>query len=194
MQSGGECDGFRALAAVSPSCPATVVKSHRTWIQTLRFHPPAQCIANGGPQGSHLNPPSNGASTPARVPCMCAPPKFSIKAVHAAAWGSLLVSHWLSHIQNLRPPHWSWALPSASYKLLKNITSLLFLSAELGRHRRGWRRTCEHLRLTHLGRVTILPAHSFSYTCTSALAALKCRSTVEQGPPPIGTAEQSLPQ
>ena len=33
-------DGFRALAAVSPGCLATVVKSHRTWIPTLRFHPP----------------------------------------------------------------------------------------------------------------------------------------------------------
>ena len=32
MQSGGECDGFRALAAVSPSCLATVIKSHRAWI------------------------------------------------------------------------------------------------------------------------------------------------------------------
>ena len=29
---------------------------------------------------------------------LCAPPKFSIKAVHAATRGSLLVSHWLSHI------------------------------------------------------------------------------------------------
>ena len=35
------CDSFRALAAVSPGCLATVVKSHRTWIPTLRFHPPA---------------------------------------------------------------------------------------------------------------------------------------------------------
>ena len=35
------CDGFRALAAVSPGCLATVVKSHRTWIPMLRFHPPA---------------------------------------------------------------------------------------------------------------------------------------------------------
>ena len=139
------CDGFRALAAVSPGCPATVVKSHRTWIPTLRFHPPAQCIANGGPQGSHLNPPSNRASAPAQVPCMRAPPKFSIKAVHASARGLLLVSRWLSHIQNLRPPHWSWALPSASYKLLKNITSLLFLFAKLGRCPRGWRRTRERL-------------------------------------------------
>ena len=41
MQSGGECDGFRALAAVSPGCLVTVVKSHRTWIPTLCFHPPA---------------------------------------------------------------------------------------------------------------------------------------------------------
>ena len=41
MQSGGECDGFRALAVVSPGCLAMVVKSHRTWILTLRFHPPA---------------------------------------------------------------------------------------------------------------------------------------------------------
>ena len=92
------CDGFRALAAVLPGCLAMVVKSHRTWILPLCFHPPAQCNANGGPQGSHLNPPSNGAPAPARAPCMSAPPKFSIKAVHAAARGSLLVSRWLSHI------------------------------------------------------------------------------------------------
>ena len=92
------CDGFRALAAVSPGCLATVIKSHRTWISTLCFHPPAWCIANGGPQGSHLNPPSNGASAPVRAPRMRVPPKFSIKAVHATAQGSLLVSRWLSHI------------------------------------------------------------------------------------------------
>ena len=141
MQSGGECDGFRALAAVSPGCLATVVKSHRAWIPMLRFHPPAKCIANGSPQGSHLNPPSNGA----RVPRMRAPPKFSIKVVHATARGSLLVSRWLSHIQNLRLPHWSWVLPSASYKLLKNTTSLLFFSAKLGRRPRGRRQTRERL-------------------------------------------------
>ena len=82
MQSGGECDGFRALAAVSPSCLATVVKSHRTWILMLR----------------HLNPPSNGASVPAQASRTCAPPKFSIKAVHATARGSLLVSRRLSYI------------------------------------------------------------------------------------------------
>ena len=40
-QSGGECDGFRALAAVSPGCLAMVIKSHRTWIPMLRFQPPA---------------------------------------------------------------------------------------------------------------------------------------------------------
>ena len=34
-------DGFRALAAVSPGCLVTVIKSHRTWIPTLCFHPPA---------------------------------------------------------------------------------------------------------------------------------------------------------
>ena len=97
-QSGGECDGFRALAAVLPGCLAMVVKSHKTWIPTLCLHPPTLCNANGGPQGSHLNPPSNGALAPAWVPHMRAPPKFSIKAVHAAAQGSLSVSHWLSHI------------------------------------------------------------------------------------------------
>ena len=97
-QSGGECDGFRALAAVSPGCLATVVKSHKTWILTLCLHPPALRNANGSPQGSHLNPPSNGASVPAQVPRMRAPPKFSIKVVHAAAQCSLLVSRWLSHI------------------------------------------------------------------------------------------------
>ena len=46
-------------------------------------------IANGGPQGSHLNPPSNGASAPVWVPHMHAPPNFSIKAVCATPWGSL---------------------------------------------------------------------------------------------------------
>ena len=92
------CDSFRALAAVSPGCLVTVVKSHRTWILLLCFHPPTQCNANGSPQGSHLNPPSNGVSAPARVPRMRTPPKFSIKAVHATAQGSLLVSRWLSHI------------------------------------------------------------------------------------------------
>ena len=38
------CDGFRAPAAVSPGCLATVVKSHRTWIPTLRFHPPLNIL------------------------------------------------------------------------------------------------------------------------------------------------------
>ena len=50
---------------------------------------PLKHIANGGPQGSHLNSPSNGASVPARVPHMHAPPNFSIKAVRAAHRGSL---------------------------------------------------------------------------------------------------------
>ena len=35
------CDSFRALATVLPGCLGTVVKSHRTWIPMLRFHPPA---------------------------------------------------------------------------------------------------------------------------------------------------------
>ena len=59
---------------------------------------PLKRIANGSHQGSHSNPPSNGVSAPARVPCMCTPPNFSIKAVHATPRGSLLVSCWLSHI------------------------------------------------------------------------------------------------
>ena len=141
-----------------------------------------------------MNPPSNGALVPARAPRMHAPPKFSIKAVHAAARGSLLVSRWLSHILNLRPPHWSWALRSASYKLLKNTTSLLFFTR---RTRSLPLRLAPNLRtpkLTCLGRVTILPARLFSYTRTSASATLKCRSTVEQGPPPIGATERSPPQ
>ena len=53
---------------------------------------PLKCIANGGPQDSHLNPASNGALAPAWVPCMHAPPTFSIKAVHVAPWGSLLLA------------------------------------------------------------------------------------------------------
>ena len=57
----------------------------------LCLHPPALRNANGGPQGSHLNPTSNGASVPEQVPRMRTPPKFSIKAVHTAAQGSLLV-------------------------------------------------------------------------------------------------------
>ena len=141
-----------------------------------------------------MNPPSNGALALARAPRMHAPPKFSIKAVHTAARGSLLVSRWLSHIQNLRLPHWSWALPSASYKLLKNITSLFVF---IRRTRSPPLRSAPNSRtpkLTRLGRVTVLPAHSFSYMRTSALATLKCRSTVEQGPLPVGAAERSPPQ
>ena len=91
---------------------------------------PLKCIANGSPQGSHLNPPSTGLW---RL-CMRVPPNFSIKAVHAAPQGSLLVSRWLV---TSRPPHCLWALLSASYKLIKNITSFLFLSAKLGCHPRG---------------------------------------------------------
>ena len=34
------CDGVRALAAVSPGCLVTVVKSHRTWIPTLCANTP----------------------------------------------------------------------------------------------------------------------------------------------------------
>ena len=37
-------------------------------------------------------------------------------------------------------------------------------------------------------------SRSFSYTCTRVLTTLKCRSTAEQGPPPVGTAEWSPPQ
>ena len=48
-----------------------------------------KCIANGGPQGSHLYPTSNGASVPAQSPHMRALPKFSIKVVHTAPRGSL---------------------------------------------------------------------------------------------------------
>ena len=33
------CDGFRALAAVSPGCLATVVKSHRTYRRYASTHP-----------------------------------------------------------------------------------------------------------------------------------------------------------
>ena len=99
---------------------------------------PLKHIANGGPQGSHLNPPSNGALAPARVLCMCTPPNFSIKAVCTTPRGSLFDK--LLVESHLRPPHWLWALLSASYKLIKNITRLLFLSAELGCHSWGQRR------------------------------------------------------
>ena len=40
LESGGECDGFRVLAAISPGCLTMVVKPHRAWILTLHFHPP----------------------------------------------------------------------------------------------------------------------------------------------------------
>ena len=40
LESGGECDGFRVPAAISPGCSAMVIKPHRAWILTLRFHPP----------------------------------------------------------------------------------------------------------------------------------------------------------
>ena len=146
---------------------------------------PLKRIANGGPQGSHLNPPSNGALAPARVLCMCAPPNFSIKAVHVTPQGSLFGKPLVE--SHLRLPHWSWVLPSASHKLIKNITSLLFLSAELGHRPRGQRRMRRRLSLTI--RVShCLPPQSFSFTRTSALTTLKCRSTVEQGLPPVGTA------
>ena len=41
LESGGECDGFRVPAAISPGCLATVIKPHRAWILMLRFHPPS---------------------------------------------------------------------------------------------------------------------------------------------------------
>ena len=94
LESGGECDGFRSPAAISPGCLVMVVKPHRAWIPMLCFHLPTLCIANGGPQGSHLNPSRNRASVPAQVPRMRAPPKFSIKEVHAVPQCSLLVSRW----------------------------------------------------------------------------------------------------
>ena len=51
-QSGGECDSFRALAAVLPGCLATVIKSHRTWILMLRFHPPASELQMAAPRAA----------------------------------------------------------------------------------------------------------------------------------------------
>ena len=135
LKSGGECDGFRVPAAISPGCltqsSSPIGLGYRRYASTH----PRKCIANGSPQGSHLNPPSNGASAPAQTPRMRAPLNFSIKAVHATPRGSLFGKPLVE--SHLRPPHWSWALPSASYKLIKNITSLLFLSTELGRCPRG---------------------------------------------------------
>ena len=40
LESGGECDGFRVPAAISPGCLMTVVKPHRVKILMLCFHPP----------------------------------------------------------------------------------------------------------------------------------------------------------
>ena len=98
LESGGECDGLGFPLLSHPvarrwlsSCTGLGYRHHASTYLLKR-------IANGGPQGSHLNPPSNGASVPVQVPCMCTPPNFSIKAVHATPQGSLLVSCWLSHI------------------------------------------------------------------------------------------------
>ena len=74
---------------------------------------------------------------------MRAPPKFSMKVVHAAAWGSLLVSRWSR--SHLEPETATLVVGAAECKLIKNITSLLFLSAERGRRPRGRHRTCECL-------------------------------------------------
>ena len=41
LESGGECDGLRVPAAISPGCLAMVVKPRRAWIPILCFHPPA---------------------------------------------------------------------------------------------------------------------------------------------------------
>ena len=41
---------------------------------------PLKCIANGGPQGKHLNPPSNGALAPVRVPAHVHPTQFFYKS------------------------------------------------------------------------------------------------------------------
>ena len=53
------CDGFRVPGAFPPGHLVTVVKPHRAWIPTS-LTPSLTYIANGGPQGSHLTPPSNG--------------------------------------------------------------------------------------------------------------------------------------
>ena len=65
--------------------------SSRSGLDTDVAHRPTHFfrIANGGPQGSHLKVPSNGASAPAQALHMCTLPKLSIKAVHTATWGSL---------------------------------------------------------------------------------------------------------
>ena len=168
--------------------------SPQAWIPTLHFHPPSYTLQMAAPRAAieiHL-------VTGRWCLCgrrACAPLlKFSIKAVRTAAQGSLLVSRWSSHTLNLRPPHWSWALPSTSYKFIKNITSLLFLVRRTRSPPTWLAPNPRTPKLIRLGRVTVLPAQLFSYTRTSALAALKCRSTVEQGPPPVGAAERSPPQ
>ena len=47
---------------------------------------PLKRIANGGPKGSHLNPPSNGALVPAQAPRMHAPPKWCTPHLGAHFW------------------------------------------------------------------------------------------------------------
>ena len=52
MQSGGECDGFRALAAISPGCSAMVIKPHRAWILMLCFHSPFYALQMAAPRAA----------------------------------------------------------------------------------------------------------------------------------------------
>ena len=50
------CDGFRALAAVSPGCLATVVKSHRTWITDVMLPPTRLMHCKWRPSGQPFEP------------------------------------------------------------------------------------------------------------------------------------------
>ena len=65
LESGGECDGLGFPPLSHPV--ARRWSSSRTGLgyQCCASTYLLKCIANGGPQGSLLNPPSNGVSAPA---------------------------------------------------------------------------------------------------------------------------------
>ena len=80
---------FRVSTAISPCSSATVVKPYGLGYRCRALTHLFFRIANGGPQGSHLNIPSNGASAPAQAPRMRTLPKFSIKVGRTTTRGSL---------------------------------------------------------------------------------------------------------
>ena len=159
------CDGFRVPAASPPSRLAMVVKPSRAWLLTLRCTTTHLTSCKWWPQGSHLLPPGNGDSTPVWAPCMRAPLKFSIKAVHTASQGSLSVSHWSGHLET------ATLVVGALEHLIqvnKEISLVFcFSSAQLGHHPRGWRQTSRCLSLTTKGKKPFCPPCHF--VCQSPL-------------------------